>query len=187
MFSSLIIFTFAVGARSQTSQIGAQGQKAFLLNYFTKGLVSFGSNPYEGGFGGKYFIQDNLAIRGLLMFTTDNVTPKGPGGTSTSSLSLGIQGGLEYHFMTLGKISPYVGGSISYFNNGLTSTFAGGSTTGTTTDFRLAALAGVEFFFNQNASLSIEYQYGFDSSGNPDQSESQFGLLTAAITMGIYF
>ena len=61
-----------------------------------------------------------------------------------------------------------------------------------TTAFGLGALGGVEYFFNQNISLSAEYQFGltsatFTTSGGPDHNEFILGFQTAGLTMGVYF
>ncbi len=188
ILSSLILLSVAPYAQAQTIPGTQEGRKAILLNFMTIG--SFTLNQYQGGFGAKYFIQNDLAVRGMLLFGTDNVTSKGLNASSTSTLNFGVAGALEYHLDPNPGISPYIGGSISYFNSGETSSTTGPgsySTSATTTNFGVDALAGVEFFVGHNVSVSAEYQYGIRSSSSQGSSEFQFGFQTASLTMGIYF
>ncbi len=184
---SIVMLTVAAGAQAQTMPGTREGRKAILLNFITIG--SFTLNQYQGGFGAKYFIQNNLAVRGMLLFGTDNTTQKGFGGAKTSTLDFGIAGAAEYHLNPAPGVSPYVGGAISYFNSGITTNSGGigGSNTETTTSFGVDALAGVEFFLGPNVSVAAEYQYGIKSSNTQGQSDFELGFSTASVTMGIYF
>ena len=185
--SLLTLFTVA-GAQSQPLSVGTQGSKAILFNF--AGLSALNLTAYQGGLGGKYFISNGLVVRALLLFGIDNSTTKSSPQFTDDKLSFGIGGGLEYHLPLASNVSPYVGGALSFVSSARTTNPGANKTS--TTAFGLGALGGVEYFFNQNISLSAEYQFGLtttstSTSGAPDYSEFQLGFQTAGLTMGVYF
>ena len=54
---------------------------------------------YQGGIGGKYFLRNKIAYRGLLVIQYINNTP---------STSINLGNSIEYHFIN-NRVSPYVG------------------------------------------------------------------------------
>ncbi len=186
----MLITTFAtsLGASAQSLNVAQQGNKAVLFNF--SGLSNLGLNEYNGGIGGKYFISDGLAVRGMLLFAINNSTTNSTPQVSSNSLAFGLQGGLEYHLPLASMISPYVGGVVSFQTSALTRD-PGGIKTGTTA-FGLGAIGGVEYFFNNNLSLSGEYQFGFTSTndtanGSAAGNSLQLGFQTAGLTLAVYF
>jgi len=188
LLSSAITLMMFSNGLSQPLVVGTQGSKAILFNF--AGLSNLALTGYQGGIGGKYFIQNGLAIRGLLLFGINNSTTNSSPEFTDNKLTLGIGGGLEYHLPISTNVSPYVGGIVSYENSA--ETVNPGGTKRTTSTFALGAVGGVEYFFNQNISLSAEYQFGISSAtttttGTPNQNVFTFGFQTAGLTMGVYF
>jgi len=198
MLSTLILSTVS-SAQSQPAKTISQGNKAILFNF--TGLSTIALTGYQGGIGAKYFLSDEMAVRAMLDFGLNNTTTKGTAGFKDATndiTAFGIGGGLEYHLPISTSVSPYLGGVVSFITNNQTITPTvpnGVSATQnkiTTTTFGLGAIAGVEYFFNQNLSLGAEYQFGFStasssSTGTQDQSTLQLGFQTVGLTLGVYF
>ncbi len=188
---SLLFAIAAVPTKAQSLNVAKHGDKAVLFSF--QGLSTLDLGQYQGGFGAKYFVSDGVAMRGMLLFGLDNTTTAASGlspETTQNTLSVGIDGGLEYHMPLASSISPYVGGTVM-FENGKTTYNPGANTSGSTI-FGAGAIGGIEYFFNQNISLSAEYQFGVSdeirtASGSPNQSELKVGFQTAGLTLAAYF
>lgn len=201
MFRYAFIFAAALfivvpSSQAQTLKVASAGDKALLFNF--SGLSTLNLGAYQGGIGGKYFLSDGMALRGMLLFGMDNNTTKGTAGftdATDNTLSFGIGGGLEYHLPVSSSVSPYLGGVLQFITSSNTvtpSVFTGGTATSTKTsqtNFGIGGVAGVEYFFNKNISLSAEYQFGisFANQTNPDMNTLQLGFQTAGLTFAVYF
>ncbi len=184
--ASVLIIIGAASSSAQTLSVAKQGDKAVLFNFV--GLSAIDLGAYQGGIGGKYFFSDGMALRAMLLFGIDNTTQSGVPQATDNKLSFGIGGGLEYHLPLAYHISPYFGGLLSFQT--AAETVNPGATKTSTTSFGLGALGGIEYFFNDNLSLSAEYQFGLTSTsytGLPNQSEFKFGFQTAGLTLAAYF
>ena len=204
----------ASASASSASSIEA-GSKAILFTF--SGLYTLGANSYNGGIGGKYFLNNALAIRASLQFTSNSTaTPAVAPNTldgSTNSTRYGFTVGGEYHLLT-SRVSPYVGAVIglsSLTNDTKTSAVSAATqletknTIGTDAGLTLGigALGGVEFFITKELSLGAEYQLGWSYTGGYDQeytdgtaptvntktgSSQMFGITNSgALTLSIYF
>jgi len=194
LLAAVTLFIFS-NAESQTLNVASQGQKAVLFNF--AGLSNLALNSYDGGtgmtggIGGKYFISNGLALRGLLLFSVNDQTTKTSPETTNNTFGFGIGAALEYHLPISSHVSPYLGGGLLYATTTNTQKqFTEFKTT--TSGFGIAGMAGVEYFFNQNISLTGEYQLGISSrtssaTESVDQSTLQVGFQTATLTLGVYF
>ena len=110
--------SFASAEEGATSV--AQGKWAGLFTF--NGLSNLSASSYNGGVGAKYFLSNNLAVRGGIQFAHSSVdvlvipVPTPP----FSSLDgynhgtmFGITAGLEYHLLPT-RVSPYIGGGVSF-------------------------------------------------------------------------
>lgn len=203
MRRSLILLSamtlFAASAAQSQIKAPTEGSKALLFNF--SGLSNLGLGMYQGGIGGKYFLSDAMAVRALLMFGINNQTVNGNTGftdQTTDALNFGIGGALEYHLPISSNVSPYVGGGVTFTTGTVTSTPSVPSGTAATqfkntnTSFGIAAIGGIEYFFNQNISLGAEYQFGLTTTSNSQtgtQGSSALGLgfQTFGLTMAVYF
>ncbi len=189
LFCALTLAT-AAEASAQTLNVAKQGDKAVLFNF--NGLSALNLTAYQGGLGGKYFIEDNLAVRGMLLFGMNNQTTGGTPEITNDNMTFGISAGIEDHLPLTSQISPYVGGVLSFQTTAGTTNSGIGISKTTTTVFGLGAVGGIEYFFNQNLSLSAEYQFGFNStnstsSGASNQSDFTLGFQTVGLTLAAYF
>lgn len=188
---SLLIAATAVSTQAQTLNVAKKGDKAVLFNFV--GLSALNLNAYQGGIGGKYFLSNRLALRGMLLFGIDNTTVAASSLVSESkndNLSVGINAGLEYHLALASRISPYVGGTVLFENT--QTTVSPGLGSEKTTTFGAGLIGGVEYFFSQNISLSAEYQFGVSdainsAAGSSNQTEVKVGFQTTGLTLAAYF
>jgi opacity protein-like surface antigen len=186
-----------------TTSVG-QGAKAMLFSF--DGLATLNATEFDGGFGAKYYLMDQLALRIALPFAFANQSvPLATGQTGTDGSMSGVRWGLsaaaEYHLLKT-RVSPYVGGGLGFANasNKIKSTIVSPSTLQTTTDnravplvvgnntfvagtsFNVGGIAGVELFIIKEVSLSAEYQLGYTMIALADQKITVADATTTTTT-----
>jgi len=204
---SLVLLTSFAFAQDVVPAVSA-GSKAVLFDF--SGLSFLGAGAYEGGFGAKYFLSSDLAVRaGVLFANASDKIPANPGpgqaGTDgeRSATQFGVLGGVEWH-PGKGRVSPYmgVGAGISLTSTEhktaviaptvqtTTKNDANGETLNNKTYYGATALGvyglvGVEFFLYKELSLGAEYRVGLTSSSKKDEEVSA-GSLTQTTKGGSY-
>ena len=183
----VLICSFVFAQENVTSV--AEGSRAILFSF--RGLDFLNANEYNGGIGGKYFIAPDLAVRvGLVLDSFTETTPANADSTEKgsdgeySAFSFGINAAVEWH-LTAKRVSPYVGGGISYTSSSIEQypdvTWPQSFTglvwrTKTTTDgiggFSIFGIAGVEIFIIKEISLSAEYHIAYKSMADGDVKQS---------------
>ncbi len=168
--------------------------KALLFEF--SGLDNLGANSFNGGFGGKYFINNRMAIRGSLQFMTiDEAFPfQGTGGVDGKAQAkrYGISAAIEVHFDT-SRVNPYFGGGLGIAFTSTESRTAeadladqiiikndrdgefgyyGG------TEFALFGMIGVEIFIFDKLSLAAEYRLGYGNNSRKDMEVTQGNTTT---------
>lgn len=97
-------------AQEETHQ---EDQKSkFGLIFSLSGLDDLRLNEFDGGIGGKYFLNERLALRGVLdlsVSSTNSEISSTLGSDELDSFSLGISSGVEFHFRGRDRMSPYLG------------------------------------------------------------------------------
>jgi len=179
----VLICSLAFAQENVTSV--AEGSKAILFSF--RGLDFLNANEFNGGVGGKYYIAKDLAVRvGLVLDSYTETTPSNADSTETgkdgeySDFEFGISAAIEWH-LTDKRVSPYLGGGISYtsfsseqfpadrWNQNYT-----GLVVRRTTEVSGAGIlavfgiAGVEVFIMKEISLSAEYQFAYVSDSDGD-------------------
>lgn len=152
--------------------ITKQGSAAFMftlggLGTFNLSAPSLGPGLGNAGFGMKYFLADDVALRVLLGLNMNSTNTPVSGGSDVTKTNngFGLGVGVEYHFRPLYSTSPYIGGQIG---------FASGSTDNgldaplkvetSSTSLSIAALAGFNWFFTRGLAVGAEYSLGFTST-----------------------
>jgi outer membrane protein W len=149
------------------------GLGAFGLNGAVIGDNKLASdeNRILTGFGMKYFLTDEVALRVLI---GARISEQGaediPGGKTDQNLTGGGLG-LEYHFRPLYSTSPYLGaqfGVVTY--NMQHSTSAGEDRNVKRTTINIGAIGGFNWFFTRGIALGGEYGLGaaFTSGSNTE-------------------
>jgi len=172
-----------------------KGDAAMLFSF--SGLANLGANSYGGGFGYKKFMNDKMAIRGLIDLYNYSGTiswnPEfwgegyvGDDGKSTEfEVDLGVAA--EIHRNT-GKVDPYYGGGVGFTINrtkyvdpavGIQGTALAAKETKNDLDgdartvFSAFGLLGLEYTVNSLITLAAEYRLGFNFVGQPDMKETE--------------
>jgi len=202
-YLTLILIVFSLLASplfaQQNKPFFEKGSKAVLFEF--QGFDNLGANSFNGGIGGKYFIQPKLAIRGGVQFASisEDIPFQGTNGIDgeASATQFGIFGAVEYHLDTA-RVSPYLGGglgvsftstesksaeadpvdqvTIKNNRNGQFGYFGG-------TEFTLFGIAGVEIFIIKNLSLAAEYRLGLQQLSRKDEERTQ-GNTTVTTKQG---
>lgn len=187
--SAALIAVLLVGA------LGAQGKKdhpagTMALQFSVYGLGSFGidgfSTPQPSGttyaapvgLGGRYYLNDSLALGGVVGFKVFSTTPSG--GTSSSITQFGLKPLVLSVLKDVGPVELSWGGylSLGYFNNTGTSV--------SSTAFGLGGILAAEYYFLPKLSLGAEYDLGLGFQSNSTASSSNFGTDSLATTLTLY-
>ncbi len=170
----------------------SEGSKAVLFNF--SGLSFLGAGAYEGGFGAKYYISDNTALRGALQFTlASQDIPANPlpgqasADGSASANEFGAMVAIEWH-LSKSRVSPYIGAGVSFstasteyknpvvgaatqttIKNDIGGQNVNGVAYAAGTTIGLAGILGVEVFLMKEVSLAAEYRLGFYSTSQKDE------------------
>jgi len=171
VFTALIVaanISFTQGTTPKTKE-GSFGW-LFTLG----GLSNLGAGNYNDGVGAKYYIKDDLALRGGINFSTQSIP-----GSVENPQSYGINAGITYNWASEGAVVGYFGGMVGY---GASKPFVGtgGETVDATTTVSIGALSGFEWFPWNQISLGGEYQLMFTSEKSPQEDASTTFSLGSA-------
>jgi|694.fasta_scaffold03687_7 hypothetical protein len=165
------------------------------------GTPSNTANPAglaQGVLRGRYFMSEKMAVRasfGVGMGSTTTILTGGAADqetvVKTSGFALGL--GLEKHLAGTTKLSPYVGaefgfgiagGSTEVTNLGGVNTDKSTTTGGGTTNLRLNALIGADYYIVEGVYIGAELGIGlFGSSTTADtETETVIGGATVKVT-----
>lgn len=210
----LVIVTLMVSfSFGQEFNLPQKGNKALLFEF--SGLGFLGVLEYQGGFGYKMFLNDNMGLRTalLLNYTKDNIPYTGGDGEDgyDKTFGFGAEIALEFH-KHYGKVSPYsgIGGQFFRTTTEIANPVAQGVTQQTLKN-QLGGNAGMlvggylimgmEYFLTEHLSLSGEYRFGvehisalteeYDNGTTVVETEGgsslRFGIVSSALfTLAIY-
>jgi len=177
-----------------------QGSSAFIFSL--GGLDPFNiSAPEINGLvssvGVKYYIADEMAIRLLLGFNSDQTADASDSTKTLTNSAFGISAGVEKHFGPLYAISPFVGGQVSFTSESFehqqlaSSTEKGNegasiSTMSTKQSvFGIGALIGADWYLLRAIAIGAEMglqfrtRSGTKENGASEPSTTWLGLYTA--------
>lgn len=157
------------------------------------------------GFGIKYYLGDNVALRASLGLGSSTVSiPRSEDTTGrtddVTDLILGVTPGLEFHLVNTGPVTAYTGIFASFsgswnFSGDKEDTIAD-STTRSYSSFGGGAVFGVEYFPWNSISLGAEYQLGVSVSSSSTEHKGEstdgpgyfdIGIGAFAVQLGVYF
>lgn len=132
------------------------------------------TNAVGAGFGAKYFIADDLALRLGLVLQSNAATQPGDSATAVDEFSVfrfAIAPSVVVNVMKTGAVAGYLGGQVGYAMS------SSERTTVATTEpdvevsssaFSVAGIIGAEWFPWSSVSLSAEYQLGYGMSSSEE-------------------
>ncbi|MBS1904648.1 MAG: outer membrane beta-barrel protein [Bacteroidetes bacterium] len=173
------------------------------------------TQTYLAAAGVKYYIADELALRGLLAFSTstsgDPDPTKSSNGKDVQTL-FGIGVGVEMHTHPVYAVSPYFGAQLTFATSGLTNTknqvdradSKDASTLATTTvetkssgnGIGIGLLAGFDWYVTHGIAIGAEYTLGFSTSSTSETvsgtttdypSTTMIGIASGNIHMLVHF
>jgi opacity protein-like surface antigen len=168
--------------------ITKQGSAAFIMSIAGLGTFNLaapvlGPGLGSAGFGMKYFLADDIALRILLGLNTRTEAPEEGNDATQTGFGLGV--GMEYHFRPLYSTSPYIGGQIGFASNGTNNGGEGTAEVETSeTDLAIAAIFGFDWFFTRGISVGAEYSLGFHSNSGTRTTGGTEADLPAISTIG---
>jgi hypothetical protein len=190
---------------------GIGGSYAGTLPVTTIGIdtvfAAFGLRPSLPllGFGMKFYLSDNLALRVALGGgSTTSFTPRAGDTTGATDdvtdLAVGLAPGLEFHLVNAGPVTVYTGAVVNYgmtlHADGDASNVNENHTQRTYSTFGGSAIFGAEYFPWSSVSLGAEYQLGVSHTSSSTEnrgkttdgrSYTDIGISSIAVSLGVYF
>lgn len=150
------------------------------------------------GFGGKWYLSEDMALRGAVNLSKTSLSQSVAGGENEASFTtIGLAPGVEWHFVKSGSVTAYWGGTGQIGWAQISAKQAGGTEQKlSATVLGLAAILGVEFFAWENISFGAEYQLGFNHTSTKSESGASstngpsfttWGIQNYAVSLGVYF
>ncbi len=207
----LILLTIAAMFTFGTAYAGEvctdAGDMAMLFDF--DGLANLDLDEFGGGIGFRYYLNDGLALRPVVVFSKYNYElesdVEGMTDAKESMSSVGLEIALEKHFRgPAPAVSPYWGGGgffewMTIVDDPSVPSGSTGKTTDSGTAFGLFAMLGFEWGFTDGMTLGGEYRFGFESFSGETEidtardetigqfSDSWFGFGEASVFLSVYF
>lgn len=189
---SLILLCTTAFAQNESKTSIAGGAKALIFEF--DGLDDLSADSYEGGIGGKIFLNNSMAIR--FGFNFDRVSEEDPANPPANlegkngeyvSSNFGLGAGIEIHTRSKSRVSPYFGGGFEFMrgsseNKPAVTYFDGANATRTVTEttgnyeFNLLGVLGAEVFLLKELSLSAEYVFNIGFYGDGDTKYTEVAV-----------
>ncbi|MDI6765331.1 MAG: hypothetical protein QME52_00640 [Bacteroidota bacterium] len=227
----VFIAILIIGQLSYAGDVTAmtnEGDKALLFQF--NGLSSLGASSYRSdtrtitygsytltlptvnGIGMKYYLSNDLALNGALLFGMKSKTTKaaiaGNADETESGMGFGLEAGIQSNMMKSGPFVAFIGaaaniimysGTYEWPNSGQPTKT--NKIEGSLMEFGVAGLIGFDYFIYDRISLGAEYRLGLKtSSGTVDYtpagvtttsfdlpSEMTVGFSTISFTLAAYW
>jgi hypothetical protein len=209
-----MVLLLAVGLMNAGERMTKQG--TWSLNFTMNGLGDFGVGGYPAssitdpngdvltlyGFGGSYFISDDMAIRAGLAFNNTNYNTKETGGeTDVTMMGYGISPALLWYFLGEGPVAAYWGPGVMFGSYSQESEFTptsgtGSSTKGTLTEFGVGIVMGAQWWAWDQVAFNAEYMLSYNSATSDVESAgtttdgpsiTTFGINQWSVGLGLFF
>ena len=157
----------------------------------------FAIEDYKIGIGGKYWFSPKITMTCIIDYqntTSELETSTGtPTQPETNFDSYGLSIGIERHFKSSTKLSPYLGGEIYYLDS---ESVVPGDFTSSFSEWGINVLFGAEYAFNKTIAFAAEYSLGYSDteskindtdSGTTTGTNKGFGLGSGKLLLLLYF
>jgi opacity protein-like surface antigen len=213
LFIFIALAMMLVGMTAQAAEVPtSEGDKAMIFMFNGLSFLSLDSTDdyyddyndedYDVGFGMRYYISDNRAIRGTVTFGSHaTVTERDAWDEDKEETYrvIGLDAAYEMHMEgPCSSVSPYWGIGAGFVSSTEECKDENGNEETTTgTGFGGYCVLGFEWAFANCMTLGGEYRAGLwaeaketeDVAGVPDQTigEADFGFATASVYLSVYF
>lgn len=207
-----LVLLLAVGLVSAGERMTKQGTHS--LNFYINGLGNFGvfgvpagtaNGSYLYGFGGSYFLQDDMALRAGVAFNRWHSSEKdyavAGDERNLTEFDFGIMPALLWYCMSEGPVAGYWGPTAFYGMSSDETEYippAGASTTTKVsyTDFGFGVVMGAQWWAWDQVAFNAEYilaytmssskvESGATSTDGPDITD--FGIYSWSVGLGLFF
>lgn len=179
-----LVVGFAAPAAAQNVRTANTGALTFNLG----GLFNSTPSAFDGvGIGGRYFLNEGLAIRAAIGITTGTSEFENDAGKVENKSSLyALEGGAEF-VLARGKSAYLYTGGILQVASGETDPEGSNNNT-TTTGLALAGLIGATYFVADSLSVGAEYRLGiaYDSTEEEGSDETTTNTVIGVGTVGFH-
>lgn len=157
----------------------------------------FAVEEYKIGIGGKYWTSTEIAFTASINFQNNESKTESSSGTpansDTEARYYGLSIGIEKHFTSSTKLSPYIGGEAYYLESDAD---ISNNINASASEWGINALLGAEYAINKSLAFAAEYSLGYSdseikSTNNLSQTttttDKGFGLGTGKLILLLYF
>lgn len=189
--AAALVAGFAAPAAAQNVRTANTGALTFNLG----GLFNSSPAAFDGvGIGGRYFLNEGMALRGAVGITNSTDEVENPGGkTETKDSLYALEGGAEI-VLARGKSAYLYTGGILQVATGETDPDGTDNNT-SRTGLALAGLIGATYFVADSLSVGAEYRLGLAYSSSEQEvgnntvttTNTTFGTGTVGFHLGFWF
>ena len=204
-----LVVLLAVGLTTAGERMTKQGTHS--LNFLINGLGDFGVNGFPAamvaggtmyGFGGSYFMNDDMAIRTGIAFNRWNQNSTVPTGEfDDTEFGFGISPALLWYCLGEGAVSGYWGptatfGMFSDESKFTPTTGTGTSTKQSWTQFAFGVVLGAQWWAWDQVAFNAEYVVAYSSASSEVESGgttvdgptvTEFGIYEWSVGLGLFF
>ena len=209
-----MVLLLAVGMMNAGERMTKAGTWA--LNFTMNGFGDFGVGGFPAssitdangdvltlyGFGGSYFLSDDMALRAGVAFNNTNFNTKTTGGeTDETFMGYGVSPALLWYFGGEGPVAAYWGpqvmfGSFSNETEFTPTSGTGTSTKQTATQFGVGLVMGAQWWAWDQIAFNAEYVLGYNSATSDVESAgtttdgptiTSFGINQWSLGLGIFW
>lgn len=205
----VLVLLLAVGLSTAGERMTKQGTHS--INFLINGLGDFGVSSFPVasvgagtlyGFGGSYFLQDDMAIRAGVAFNRWNQNTKGTTGeTDNTEMGFGVSPALLWYCMGEGPVSAYWGpgamfGMYSDETKFTPTSGTGTSTKQTWTGFGVGIVMGGQWWAWDQVAFNAEYMLSYSSYSSEVESGgtttdgptvTEFGFSSWSVGLGLFW
>jgi len=171
LFAALFV-SIASFAQPQAGSFGVEMNINFgtTVNVYSSwgGGIIMESNFPTDAVKARYFLTDNMALRGMFGFTrvslqegTNNATNNPRIAWEEGNTRFGFSPGFEYHITKFERGSVYFGGDFSFDFMKTTRSSPHFNSESTVFGYGLSAFTGVDYYVTKNLYLGAELSFGF--------------------------
>jgi hypothetical protein len=202
-----LVLLLAVGLVSAGERMTKQG--TYSLNFTFQGLGDFNVGPSPAGwnqgqnqygFGGSYFLNDDMALRAGVAFSRSNTNAKYTGGeVDDTEMGFGFYPALLWYCTGDGPVAAYWGPTVffsQYSHEIANSPVLASDYKDTWTGFGAGIVMGAQWWAWDQVAFNAEYMVSYSSftskhesgsTSTDNPSDTEFGIGQWSLGLGLFF